>query len=98
MLIDRDSKGRTARRAATWPGVVAAVGVALGAGAVVALAAEADRPRVDSRREGRAAGCASASTGALGASCTQRLGWFIAEVGDARARGTCTGRRQQHRR
>jgi Protein of unknown function (DUF1592)/Protein of unknown function (DUF1588)/Protein of unknown function (DUF1585)/Protein of unknown function (DUF1595)/Protein of unknown function (DUF1587) len=40
MRIDRNSRGRTARRAVTWRGVVAAVGVALGTGAVVALAAE----------------------------------------------------------
>src|SRR5258707_9820827 len=45
MLTDRNSKGRTAGRAATLRGVLVAVGFALGASAMAALAAEPTAPQ-----------------------------------------------------
>ena len=44
MLIDRNSRGRTGGRTATLRGVLVAVGVAFGASAMAALAAEPPAP------------------------------------------------------
>jgi hypothetical protein len=47
MLTDRNSKRRTARRTATLRGVLVAVGIALGAGAMAAWAAEPTAPQAN---------------------------------------------------